>query len=80
MAMTIPILLSPLAQAIAAWTRTLAPRTLGLRIAALILNLSHRQKPSLARSYIQLFGIFDKFLSWQVSAPRARLVLSERWE
>ena len=32
---------------------------------ALIRNLSPSQKPSLARSYIQLFGIFDKFRLWQ---------------
>jgi hypothetical protein len=40
--------------------------TLGLSLSALIRNLSNRQKPSLARSYIQLFGIFDKFRLWQV--------------
>ena len=42
--MTIPILLSPLAQAIAAWPRTLAPRTLGLRISAVERGLIDNKK------------------------------------
>ena len=51
----------------------------GGSFAALIRNLSHRQKLSLARSYIQLFGIFDKCRLWQVSLHKPISQLQALW-
>ena len=43
-----------------------------VRLSAVIRNLSQSQKPFIFRAYIQLFGIFEKFLWWHIGDSDAR--------